>query len=217
MTTTGNNGFDLSKFQDLSMLESSDDEQNHNEEGNNNEGIVEQQNENELELPMDKVTEIDDDNCLNSPYPVPAGATFDRSQFQDLAALESTDDEDYDDTQQIHTMDSKKKQDRKSISFPKIVILGSKSKQTEELLVTGYLRQYQSLYNLKLPSNILYECNVSYGSIKKKYTYKFGDITKKTIKVTSKATKSAGNAVKNYRFGDITKSIFRRVKKKNKE
>ena len=202
MTTTGNNGFDLSKFQDLSLLESTDDEQNENEE-----------------YPTDRVTEYDDDNCLNAPYPVPAGATFDASQFQDLAALESTDDEDYIniDNQQIDTINAEMKHVKKPKSSAKIVILGSKSKQTEELLVTGYLREYQRIYNIKITSNLVYEVNISYGSIKKKNTYKFGDITKKTMKVTSKATKAAGKAVKNYKFGDITRSIFRKVKQKNKE
>ena len=49
---------------------------------------------------------------------------------------------------------------------------------------------------------------------KKKYTYKFGDITRGTIKVASKAKKSAGKAIKNYKFGNITRSIFRKVKNK---
>ena len=91
-----------------------------------------------------------------------------------------------------------------------------KNNEALELLVAGYLRTECSV---DLPPNVIYQCNIAFGSIQQGHAYKFGDITRETMRTLteSKAVKSAAQAVSqlNANIGNLTKSVFGKLKRKS--
>lgn len=217
--------FDLSQFQDLSLLESSDEETNQHDQT---------QHTNEAQTIEAQSTNINDQYQQTNIQPVP----FDQDQFdeanqfangvstaatnpmngssiadlQDMTELQSSDEDEDDDFHEhelneiIDIIPGARKDS--NIEFT------PKNNETLELLVAGYLRRECPF---DLTPNIIYQCNIAFGSIQQGHAYKFGDITKGTIRsiAESKAVKSATAALKNIKVGNLTKSMFGKLKRKN--